>query len=466
MWTRTQILVLSLAAGLSHGCAPLRTVLGRTSQTTQSSAQDRYFEASVPQPLFRLEDHPSLVALAHQIDDQEENLLAPVSVTANPPISKEPDKKPDKAEARVRPAAPHSEPTILQNIPGPRADDRLLELLQKDIDKAVEQPSDQRRLQFSKAVTENVRVRYLIDRFSKGHREFFAKLLARSGRYLPMMSKVLREEGLPEEFAYLALIESGFSNHALSRSGAAGLWQFVPTTARKYGLRIDRWIDERRDPVKATHAAAAYLKDLHAYFGKWHLATAAYNAGQGTIDKAMQVSDKKNVWGLSEKARLSEETRNFVPKFVAVSLIAASPAKYGFQNLAYETAVDYEEVEVRGMLKLKTAAEMAGTNVDTIQELNPALLRGYTPPNENGFRLKLPVSSSSLFAQAYQQVNETEHVQVITHEVRKGETLFSIARRYGQEVRSLMELNGLTTQKLRIGQRLRIILEGLRGKLG
>ena len=139
-------------------------------------------------------------------------------------------------------------------------------------------------------------------------------------------------------------------------------------------------MDERRDPVKSTYAAAAYLKDLHEYFGKWYLATAAYNAGQGAIDKAMQTPGAKNLWGMSEKAKLSDETRNFVPRFVAVSLITTNPEKYGFDEVQYEEPLDYEEVEVRGHLTLQAIARMAEYNLQAIQELNPALLRNSTPP--------------------------------------------------------------------------------------
>ena len=177
-----------------------------------------------------------------------------------------------------------------------------------------------------------------------------------------MISKVLSQEGLPEEFAYLALLESSLNVTTTSPSGAVGLWQFIPVTARQYGLRIDEWIDERRDPVKSTRAAAAYLKDLHQYFGRWYLATAAYNAGQGAIDRAIQSTGAKDFWSLSEKARLTEETRNFVPKFIAIALIASDPQKYGLGEILYAAPLDYEEVEMPGPMKLDAVAELADSD--------------------------------------------------------------------------------------------------------
>jgi membrane-bound lytic murein transglycosylase D len=267
--------------------------------------------------------------------------------------------------------------------------------------------------------------------------------------------------------AYLALIESGFVTSATSIHGAVGLWQFVPATARKYNLKIDGWIDERRDPVKSTRAAAAYLKDLHDYFGRWQLATAAYNAGQGTIDRAMQSSGATDFWSLSQKARLSEETRNFVPKFVAVTLIATDPQKYGFESIRYESPLEYEEIDVNAPAKLDVLARMAGTDIAKLRELNPALLRNAIPPSAKSFAVKIPAGTGAAFAQATQphKGKSSESAQVVMHEVKKGETLFSIAKRYGQEVRALMEFNGLTDSRLQIGQTIRILIQGLTGRL-
>jgi membrane-bound lytic murein transglycosylase D len=285
---------------------------------------------------------------------------------------------------------------------------------------------------------------------------------------MPMIAKVLSQEGLPEELGYLALLESEFLVNTTSRNGAAGLWQFIATTGRRYGLQIDQWVDERRDPVKSTRAAAAYLKDLHNYFGRWYLATAAYNAGPGTIDKALQQSGAKDFWSIKAKAQLSEETRNFVPKFVAIALIAMDPKKYGFDNISYEASLDYEEVPLKEPMNLAVLAAMVGSNVATIRELNPALLRPSTPPAETSFRVNLPVGKAEVFLAKMNDKGiekEVASARLVTHEVKKGETLFSIARHYGLEVRALMEWNSLTNPRLRIGQRLKILLETIRGAL-
>lgn len=469
MWTRTQILALSVAAGLLPGCTSFGLTLIRTPQPSVAPAEQLQANSPSPEPSPPVETETAFESLALQTEIPEVNLPALVAPVPEPnlKINQEPALKSDKPEAQpIPPAIAQSKPSTRRNIPAGSADDRLFDLLQKDIDKAVGQTSERRRLQFSRAVIENSRVRNFINQFSKTNRESFTRLLARSGRYMPMIAKILREEGLPEEFAYLALIESGFSPDALSPNGAVGLWQFVSGTARTYGLRIDSWVDERRDPVKSTRAAAAYLKDLHEYFGKWYLATVAYNAGQGAIDRAMQTPGAKNVWGLSDKAKITEETRNFVPKFVAVSLVATNPGKYGFGDIVHEEVLEYEEAEVRGSLRLETIASMAETSLEVIQELNPALHRNSTPP-ENNFTVKLPAGKGLVFAAAYEQLKEkdTAPMQVVTHEVRRGETLFSIARRYGQQVRALMELNGLSSPRLRIGQQLKVIIDGLRGGL-
>lgn len=472
MTAQTVITFLLLVFCGAFGCAPT-TVPLRANQAIFDRELPKPAADENPAPVSHKPSEPEALdtpplALAEHNDIEEKTLPPPVSKTVIDTTKRAPARPAKIVDFPKAASVPSPDDSAaLQKTPGPRADNRLLDLLEKDIDKAVEKPNIRRRLEFSKEVSNHPKVRYFINYFSKRGKPYFEKILARSGKYMPMIAKVLNDEGLPEELGYLALIESAFLTNSTSTQGAAGLWQFVPSTARLYGLRIDSWIDERRDPEKSTRAAAAYLKELHGYFGRWYLATAAYNAGQGAIDRAIQQSGAKDFWTLSQKAQLSEETRNFVPKFVAVAIVATNPEKYGFVNLQYESPLEYEEVEIRRSLRIGTLAELAEADVSTIRGLNPALRGNATPPGNKSFIVKLPVGKSLLFAKAYDAGSERalETSESITHEVKKGETLFSIARRYGQEVGSLMRLNGLTNARLYVGQQLKILMQSLSGKL-
>lgn len=477
MKRRTIITVLFLALLGISGCVPAVFHAIENHQTIQPKSPEPPDLVATPAPAGALV--PSLEPLApiERSGETKEHLASSLdskesafnhNVTGDK-ITRDKLQTPTLSQ-REREAKPSIKPTgepesASQKAGGPEADDGLSNLVDKDIDKAVEQPPQHRRLQFSKAVIEHPRVRHYIREFSVNQKDYFAKTLARSGRYFPMIAGVLREEGLPEELAYLALVESNFFPQASSRAGAVGLWQFIPATGRRYALRIDSWVDERRDPAKATRAAAAYLKNLHDYFGRWFLATAAYNAGEGTINRALRKSGATDFWTLKTKAKLSEETRNFVPKFVAAALIGSDPQKYGFNDLSYESPLEYEEVEVAGNLSLAGLATLAGTDLQTMRMLNLELLRSRTPPGENQVRLKVPAGHAASFMLAYQKRMQ-QPPAIVTHEVKKGETLIAIARRYGQEVRSLIELNGLTSpHRLQIGQKLKIIVDELRGRI-
>jgi peptidoglycan lytic transglycosylase D len=468
MWSRKNHFVLLLAVSGIFGCASTERLHQRTVTSTVPTPQPKPPANNISQGTADPSPQNSPTGAADQPILQETRPLAAAletqpTVLTNPTEQKR--ESPDSREKAAQPTNPSSPAQAQRNL---SADNRLLDLMEKDLDKAVEQPKERRRLQFSKEVVDNPKVRHFVKYYSTTGKARFQQLLARSGRYMPMIAKVLNEEGLPEELGYLALIESEFVVNRTSRNGAVGLWQFIATTARRYGLRIDDWVDERRDPVKSTRAAAAYLKDLHRYYGRWFLATAAYNAGPGTIDKAMQQSGAKDFWSIKAKAQLSEETRNFVPKLVAISLIATDPQNYGFNDVRYDMPLDYEDVELAAPIKLDALAELAETDLAVIQDLNPALRGHTTPPSERGYRINFPKGKAAIFlAKSNEKVPEKESDQtpVVTHEVKKGETLFSIARRYGQDVRALMEFNRLTTSHLRIGQKLKILLEGIRGAL-
>jgi membrane-bound lytic murein transglycosylase D len=231
------------------------------------------------------------------------------------------------------------------------------------------------------------RVDDFVSRFQTNLRGFYTRALSRSGRYVSQMSSILQKKGVPQELAYLPLIESGFSVHAVSRAGAVGPWQLIPGTGRRYGLRIDRYVDERRDPVKSTHAAGQYLKELHAMFGDWHLSLAAYNTGEQNIVRILERRRIESFWEMSERGYLYQETSDFVPQFLAALQIAAAPQAYGFETSS-EPPLKYEIVKVNRSLALSTIAKLSGTSTEEIKELNPALHRGVIPPS--GYAIRVP----------------------------------------------------------------------------
>jgi hypothetical protein len=342
--------------------------------------------------------------------------------------------------------------------PNAASDDDLIEWWRNDMERAMQQPPDQRILRISSAVESHHRVRFYVEGFCGRMRDFFERALARSGKYRSMMAGILRSEGLPENLVYLALIESGFSTHAYSRANALGPWQFMRGTALQYGLTINSWLDERRDPVLSTRAAAAFLKDLHEKFGEWFLAAAAYNAGEGRVGTALQRSKTNDFWLLrQERKHLKLETRDYVPKFVAAALIARQPERYGFEGISYEAPLEYDEVTVHQPLRLETVARLANTELDIIKELNPALLRNFTPPADGGFTLRLPVGSQADFLSAYEQLAASEKIKLSLHKVKKGELLAGIAKKYNLTAKQLIKENGLKSWRLRPGQELIIV---------
>jgi len=238
------------------------------------------------------------------------------------------------------------------------------------------------------------RVDDFVARFQTDLRGFFGRALERSARYVPRMSSILQKEGVPPELAYLPLIESGFQIRAVSRAGAVGPWQLIPGTGRRYGLRIDSYVDERRDPVKSTQAAARYLKDLHEMFGDWHLSLAAYNTGEGNISRIIDAGLAGDFWEMSDEGYLYRETENFVPEFLAALHIAETPEAYGFESPEAEP-VRYDLVAVRRPLPLATVARLSGATAEEIKDLNPALHRGVVPPQ--GYTVRLPKGSKETF---------------------------------------------------------------------
>jgi len=294
----------------------------------------------------------------------------------------------------------------------------------------------------------NPRVDRFVEAFQTRSRNFYRRALERGSRYLPKIESVLREENVPEELAYLPLIESGYRTQAVSHAGAAGPWQFIPATGRRYGLRIDQYVDERRDPVKSTYAAARYLKDLYAQFGDWHLSLAAYNTGEMNVARALERGQADDYWEITERGDLARETCDFVPQFLAAVQIAQAPEAYGFQPPAGDP-FQYDLVRVNQSLSLKTVARLSNSSVSEIAELNPALHRGVTPPH--GYTVRVPkgtkevveIALSRMRHEAAYLLPSGTQVAQRTHKMRKGETLGTVAKRHGVSVRNLMKANGI-----------------------
>jgi membrane-bound lytic murein transglycosylase D len=300
----------------------------------------------------------------------------------------------------------------------------------------------------------NGKVEYFIRYFQTSARGSFAKWLSRSERYIPMMRTVLKKEGLPEDLVYLAMIESGFSPRALSVASAVGPWQFMSATGKRYSLRIDHWIDERRDPLKSTVAAALYLKELYAMFNKdWYLAAAGYNAGENKIQRAINMYNSRDFWELSKGQYLKRETKDYVPKLLAAAIIAKEPARYGFADVAYLPAAEFDVVKIPSRTDLEVAAKICGVSVQTIRNLNPELLHSSTPPDYPGYELKIPKGLALLFQAEYAKLPESERyverVRNIVYRAKRKDTLASIAHRFNASPEVIAQLNNLGKKSVR-----------------
>jgi len=295
----------------------------------------------------------------------------------------------------------------------------------------------------------NDRVIAWMEYFQGPGRKHFRRYLERSGKYMDLMTSILEQNGMPKDLVYISLIESGFNPHAYSRAAAVGAWQFIRGTGKIFKLKIDPWVDERRDVVKSTHAAAAYFKKLHNEFGDWYLAMASYNTGEGRVRRAIKKAGTKDFWELSQpKARLlHSETRDYVPKFIAAMILAKSPEKFGFHNIDYEKPVPYEVVSVPTQTDLAVVAECAGVPEEDVRYLNPELISSSTPHNVKNFSLKIPLGKVDQFRLAYAKIPENDRVRLLFHQVRRGDTLSQIARRYGSSTTVIARANNIRNVK-------------------
>lgn len=293
------------------------------------------------------------------------------------------------------------------------------------------------------------------------------KYLERSGRYLPAMKKVLRENGLPEDLVYIALIESGFGSSARSHAGAVGYWQFIAPTGRRYNLQINSLIDERKDPYKSTMAAVKYFRSLYNVFGNWYFAFAAYNGGENRMFRVLMKHESRDFWAIAEtKKMLPKETVNYIPKYLAARMIAKNPEKYGFSNLEYHDPLSYSEVVASQTVNLKTLAQEMNVDYEEIRSLNPQFNTEFAPNFNNqtlvirvptNFADKASVAMSKSYvtnARAIAQVRSNENYR---YKVKRGDTLHRIARKHGTTIARIRSLNNLGSRSaLRVGQYLNV----------
>jgi membrane-bound lytic murein transglycosylase D len=292
------------------------------------------------------------------------------------------------------------------------------------------------------------RVVYFVGRFTGPSSDRFVEELARGGRYEPIIRRKLHAAGMPEDMTYLALIESGYNPHAYSSAAAVGLWQFMASTARGTGLRVDWWIDERRDPVRSTDGAIKFLGWLKEQFGSYYLAAAAYNGGAGRVSRGLKryadevegESGDSAFFSMAAAGNyLRSETRDYVPKLIAAALVAKEPARYGLK-VNYLPEFDYDSVEVGPETPLTAVAKASSASLGDIQDLNPEVLRGVTPPDQR-FIVRVPKGHADGFDSAYAQLPASDRAAFTKSSVRKGETLTSIAQRAGVPARSLTWYN-------------------------
>src|SRR6185369_7200999 len=315
-------------------------------------------------------------------------------------------------------------------------------------------------------ISMNSQVKYFVDRFTTVRRDVVGLWVRRSGQYLGMIFDVFRAKGLPEDLAFTAMIESGFNPTAVSRVGAKGMWQFMAPTARLYGLRVDRWVDERLDPEKSTVAAARYLNDLYVRYGSWELAQAAYNAGEVKIDKAIRGTGSTDFWDLSQSKYLKRETKDFVPAIQAAMVIGRDPSQYGFEP-SPDGMPDVERVTVPAGTDLRKLAGTTSISFQTLHSLNPVLIRGVTPPGRT-WEVRVPGGSREVVAAtlaprpkvvaAAAPASKNRAASTGFHVVRARDTVGSIAKLYGVSTGDVVRWNNLESGDaiIRPGDRLRV----------
>jgi len=293
---------------------------------------------------------------------------------------------------------------------------------------------------FDFPITWNKQTAMWVKFFTTRGRNHFINYTQRAGRYAPVLSKIMADNGLPRDLIYLAMAESGFQNHARSWAKAVGPWQFMPATGKNFGLNIDWYVDERRDPLKATIAAANYLKNLHGLFGSWELAAAGYNAGEGKIGRAIRMYKTKDFWQMSKGRYLRPETKNYVPKIMALAIIGKNLNVFGFNEINFERALDYEEIVVKGNADLYEVAEVLELDFEEVKRYNPEIVRWQIPPYLENYALKVPVGAKDAW-EDYKDKDSVVADSYKTYVTNGQSSLQNISKKFKVPADVLVELN-------------------------
>ncbi|MCK5879256.1 MAG: LysM peptidoglycan-binding domain-containing protein [Holophagae bacterium] len=311
-------------------------------------------------------------------------------------------------------------------------------------------------VQYGIPVVLNNQVLSYIKAFSTRLKPVIEASLKRGAKYEELFKRIFREEGVPEDLFYLPIIESGYRTRALSHAKAKGIWQFMSSTARLEGLTVNWWVDERSDPEKSTRAAARHLKRLYRHYGDWYLALAAYNAGQGKVNRSIRKAKTRDFWKIARHRWIfRRETRNYVPGFLAAMVIGKNPEKYGLSNIEQEDPISYDTVTIDSCTDLRIIAKLSETTVNRIQELNPHLRRLTTPITKAPFSVHIPAGQKDNFATRFAALPQDKRVTLRYHRIRPGQTLSQISRKYQTSVSAIRKANNIrNVRKIRAGKTL------------
>ena len=299
---------------------------------------------------------------------------------------------------------------------------------------------------FDIPVVYNAATKKWIKYFTGRGRKLFARYATRAGRYAPVLSKILNDQGLPRDLIYLSMAESGFQNMARSWAKAVGPWQFMPYTGKRFDLEVGFFLDERRDPIKATVAASMYLRSLYNEFGSWELAMASYNAGEGKMRRAIRRYRTKNFWKIREGRYLRPETKNYVPKIMALAIIGKNLSSFGFNNIVFDRPLDFEEVTVPGNADLYTIAEVLGMTFEDVKKFNPEINRWQTPPKMKEYVLRLPVGKKKVW-EAVVDKSVILATDYKIYQLRGYASLKQVGRKFKVPAKVLKKLNDFPVDK-------------------